>query len=146
MKQQDGFTLIEVLIAVVILATGMVIVLEGMRTAIGAFDSAVDKTRASFLVQSRFDAIRQSALSSDDISDLTSDGEFEEPFAQYRWDVTVEQTTTAQGSESVSEDKSGKLYEVDVTVWRFGSERKYSASTLVYIPPEKEAWTVGADK
>jgi len=136
-KQQDGFSLIEVLIAVVILATGMVVVLEGMHTAIGALDSAVDKTRASVLARARFDVVQQASLISDDLSDLSSDGEFDEPYSQYRWEMYVDEVRTSFGSGSVAEEEAGKLYEVDVTVWRVGSERKYSAATLVYLPPPK---------
>ncbi len=145
-QQQSGFSLIEVLIAVVILATGMVVVLEGMHTAIGALDSAVDKTRAAVLARSRFDVVQQASLTADDLSDLSSSGEFKEPYSQYRWDMNVEKVRSSFGDGSVPEDESGKLYEVDVTVWRVGSERKYSAATLVYLPPaegEEGAWTVG---
>ncbi len=145
-KQQDGFSLIEVLIAVVILSTGMVVVLEGMHTAIGALDSAVDKTRASFLARAQFDVVRQAALTSDDISDLSSTGEFEDPYAHYRWEMNVEQVRSTSDGGAVSEKESGKLYEVDVTVWRFGSKREYRAATLVYLPPQNEEWTVGAGR
>ncbi len=143
-KQQGGFSLIEVLIAVVILATGMVVVLQGMHTAIGALDSAVDKTRAAVLARSRFDVVRQEASASDDLSDLSSSGEFDEPYSNYRWNMRVELVRNSFVREAVSEDDPGKLYEVDVTVWRFGSEREYRAATLVYVPPSEGEWTVGS--
>lgn len=145
LKQQGGFSLIEVLIAVVILSTGMVVVLQGMHTAIGALDSAVDKTRAAVLVRARFDVVSQAALTSDDLSSLSSSGEFEDHYSQYRWDTRVEAVRNKFGDGAVSEDESGKLYEVDVTVWRVGSVRQYRATTLIYLSPDAGGeWTVGS--
>ena len=143
-RSRGGFTLIEVLISVVILATSMVAVLQALHTAIGALDAAVDKTRAAVLVRSKFDVVQQAALASEDISALISSGEFDEPYSIYRWDMRVNPVRSSFGVGAVAEDESGRLYEVDVMVWRVGSGRENLASTLIYVPPAGGEWTVGS--
>lgn len=134
-KKQSGFSLIEVLIAVVILSVGIVGILQGMYSAVGVLDAAVDKTRASMLVRSRFSVARQAALDMQDLSGLTSNGEFEKPYEQYRWRMQVEDVQLSGGAAGAEAGAvGGMLYKVEVLVWRIGSEREYSAATYVYIP------------
>jgi len=134
-KKQSGFSLIEVLIAVVILAVGIVGILQGMYSAVGVLDAAVDKTRASMLVRTRFSVARQAALDMQDLSALPSNGEFEKPYEQYRWRMQVEDVQLSGDTAGAEVGTvGGMLYKVEVLVWRIGSEREYNAATYVYIP------------
>ena len=127
-----GFTLIEVLISVVILATGVVVVLQGMHTALAALDAAVDKSRSAMLLRTKIVEAQSAAQEGNDPSSLASSGHFREPYAAYRWRLNVDQGAPS-GSSGGGTD-SGELYEVGITVWQDGSERSYVASALVFVP------------
>ena len=132
MPSSRGFTLIEVLIAVVILATGVVVVLQGMHTALAALDAAVDKSRSAMLLRSKVVETQAAAQEGDDPSSLASSGRFSNPYEGYRWRLDVAQG--APSGELGSESGSGELYEVGITVWQDGRERSYETSTLVFVP------------
>ncbi len=129
-----GFTLIEVLIAVVILSTGIVVVLQGMHTALAALDGAVDKSRAAMLLRSKIVEAQASALYGDDPSSLATSGSFPEPYDVYRWRLNVSKGTYSEGTGS--ESGSGGLYEVGITVWQDGTDRYHEGATLVFVPPD----------
>lgn len=136
-KARGGFTLIEVLIAVVILATGMVVVLEGLHASLNVLTHAVDKSRCAILLQDKLERVRTVVEQGDDPGMLGSAGAFESPYANYRW--ALETGTAVLSSPGAGVDAaSGDLYEVEATVWRDGRERTYSVSTLIYQPPRED--------
>ncbi len=131
-----GFTLIEVLIAVVILATGIVVVLQGMHTALAALDGAVDKSRASMLVRSKVVEAQAAALDGEDLSSLGTSGRFPDPYDMYRWRLDV--SSGSPSGSAVNTPDAGELYDVGVAVWQDGSERLHEVSTLVFVPPDTD--------
>ncbi|MBT3191883.1 MAG: prepilin-type N-terminal cleavage/methylation domain-containing protein [Verrucomicrobia bacterium] len=139
---QAGFSLVEVLIAVVILSTGIVAVLQGLHASLSALDGAADKTRCEMLLRSRIVEAQAVALAGDDPSGVGSRGRFDEPFADYLWRLDVAAAAQPAGNaESVT--SVGNLHEVGASVWREGSERIYTASTLVYVPPPPDTGLSG---
>jgi prepilin-type N-terminal cleavage/methylation domain-containing protein len=132
----SGFTIIEVLIAVVVLATGIVVILQGLHTALNALDAAVDKTRAAALLDRKLGEVRVAALSSSEPTGDGSSGSFETPYRDYRWQLNSH-TVPLQGGAAGGDD-AGVLHEVDIVVWRHGRERRYSVSTLVYECPSSQ--------
>ena len=142
-RQRNGFTLIEVLIAVVILATGLVVILQGMHTAVSVLDAAVDKTRAAMLVRTQFSLAQQAAANFQDLSDLDSNGEFEKPYDLYRWNMSVERVSRPV-RDTAAGDGAGDLFKVDVIVWRIGSEREYRAATYIYVGQPQAAASGGS--
>ncbi len=60
-----GFTLLEVLIAVVILATGLVLVLQGMHTVLYTWDGSVQRIRAMMGAQDALAHARLAVLQGD---------------------------------------------------------------------------------
>jgi len=136
-----GFTLIEVLIAVVILATGVVVVLQGLQSSLSALDGAVDKTRAAMLLRSKLGEAQAAALDGDSPSALPERGTFQDPHDAYRWRLSVDtRTPSSAGADGSSGGgAAGGLYEVNVMVWREGHERTYSSAALVYVRSPREA-------
>ena len=59
---QQAFTLIEVLITVVVLSTGLVLVLQGLHTVLHVWQGGVERTRATMAAQERFARIRHEAV------------------------------------------------------------------------------------
>ena len=138
MEKRGGFTLIEVLVAVVILSTGLVVILQGMQTAVKALDVAVDKTRSSFLLHQQLNDLSAAAAAGQDLSELAGEGRFDKPYDRYYRRLKISKVRLTQknpGAGAVDADDSGVLYDVRLTVRRAGSERSYSVSTLLLEPP-----------
>jgi prepilin-type N-terminal cleavage/methylation domain-containing protein len=128
---ERGFTIIEVLIAVVVLATGVTVVLQGLHVSLSTLDAVVDKTRAAVLLDRKLGDIRRAAIASQDPSTLGTSGAFDAPYDSYRWEID-----TAVMSLSGSNADAGTLHAVDASVWHEGRERRYFVSTLVYVYPQ----------
>jgi len=128
-----GFTLIEVLIAVVVLSVGIVLVLQAMHGALAAWDGGVERMRSAMLAQEQLEQWRLAARTSGAVASGER-GRFESPFSDYRWQVESE-TVALPGAAS----GSGALHELLCTVWREGRERTFAAATRVYLPEPPEA-------
>ena len=130
---QGGFTLIEVLIAVVVLSVGIVLILQALHGALSAWDGGVERMRSAMLVQEKLEEWRLAARLTGEIP-ASERGGFEPPFADYRWQVESE-TVALPGAAA----QSGVLHELLCTVWREGRERTFAAATRVYLPEPPEA-------
>jgi len=133
-KRLGGFTLIEVLIAVVVLSVGIVLILQAMHGALAAWDGGVERMRSAMLAQEQLEQWRLAARTSGAVASGER-GRFESPFSDYRWQVESE-TVALPGAAS----GSGALHELLCTVWREGRERTFSVATRIYLPepPEPE--------
>lgn len=130
----SGFTLIEVLIAVVVLSVGIVLVLQAMHGALAAWDGGVERMRSAMLVQEKLEQWRLAARVTGEIPSSERGG-FEPPFADYRWQIDSEAIALPGAAPA-----SGTLHELLCTVWREGRERTFAVATRVYLPepPEPE--------
>ena len=139
-----GFTLIEVLISVVILSTGIVVVLQGLHSSLSAMDASVEKTRSAILLRSKI--VESQALALDGVAPTTLPprGVFSSPYDDYLWQLDVI-PKTSPGGDPVSGSNPGSFFEVGVSVWRKGSERQYSVSTLIYVAVPDEEPPLGAN-
>lgn len=86
-----GFTLLEVMIAMAILAIALAIVYQSQSQSIAMSGNARFLTTASLLAQSKMAAIE--GMNVKDIR--TEGGNFGETFPDYRWRVEVSDTETA---------------------------------------------------
>ncbi len=57
-----GFTLLEILITVVVLSTGLVLVLQGLHSVLHVWNMGVHRTRSTMAAQEQFACIRYEAL------------------------------------------------------------------------------------
>lgn len=110
-----GFTLLEVMVAVAIIAMALVAALGSQSQSVSLATEAKFSTTAAFLAQQ---AMAQ--LEAADPDDLSSDsGDFGEHFPGYRWEAEVSDvplTEEAQGAEL--------LKKIDVTVF-WGDQGRY---------------------
>ncbi len=83
-----GFTLLEVMIAMAILATTLVVVFQSQSQSVSMTSRARFETTASLLAQSKM-AEMEAAKPEDVISDS---GDFDEDFPDYSWQVDVTET------------------------------------------------------
>lgn len=108
MRSHNGFTLIEVLIALLVFGLIATAAAQVGSQYISSYERIRDKTLASWLADNRINQIRlQEALP--DISETSRDADY----GPYRWQVTTAVLATAEP----------KMRRVEVTVARYRDDR-----------------------
>ena len=125
-----GFTLIEVLVAVVILSVGIVSVLRAFSTSLTALVESRTTLGACLAIRERLSDIQAAAGGEAGGSAVTSLGG---PFRTDSGFVGVVRVVAIRDGRpaSVRGRPAVALYEVTVTVWKEGSDERHSASTYV---------------
>jgi len=120
-----GFTLIEVLITLVILSTGIIVVLRAFETSLSALGESRDSLRATMLIKERMIEVESAACRDGDIRQ--DNGSFDGAFSDYEYEMD------AVPCERVG---SNILHKVKVSVWRKDFGRTSSVSTYVRTTAE----------
>ncbi|HEX3626049.1 MAG TPA: prepilin-type N-terminal cleavage/methylation domain-containing protein [Verrucomicrobiae bacterium] len=97
---QSGFSLIEVVVAILILGIALVGLTEGVTAALGSSKASERQTMAAQLAAGQIETLRAGGS----YDDGQTTGDFGDEFSQYRWTQTIS-----------SEDIPG-LYDVEVEV------------------------------
>ena len=138
MRRAAGFSLVEVLCALLILSAGLVGITQSITLSLRWSREAEMVTRAEQLAAGRVETLRAEGY----LSEGEEEGEFDE-FPQYRW------------SQTVSETSQKGLYEVTVTVERpapeaatsgeeGGGEPLYELKTLLFEKPFTSSFDSGS--
>ena len=114
-KSSQGFTLIEVLVAVTILSIGIILVLGAFDTALSALDSARVSMRAHELLKQKLDAVEVHGLP------VGTSGVFPDN-SDYEWRIETKPIHRAEKEV---------LREVIITVWRTSGGVHYSMGTYM---------------
>ena len=102
-----GFTLLEVMIAVALIAVALVTLLGSQSQSVSFANSAKFETMAALLAQSKM-----SEITIQDADSLSSDsGSFGEDYPGYSWEATVSDVSI-EGVEAISD----YLKQIDLTV------------------------------
>ena len=131
-----AFTLIEVLVAVVILATGIVLVLQALHGAVGVWEAAVERVRAAMLARDRLEEVVVRAADGKGDAPEPGAGRFDPPYRQYRWEMEVDRVALP-GAAGKGGPQDATLHEVRCVVRREHSAREFQVATLVFMPPER---------
>ncbi len=123
---REGFTLVEVLVSLVILSTGIVLVLGAFETSAAALARARDTIRSADLAAGKLAELRTAVRNGADLGPVQN-GQFPEPFDRYRWEYRVDPESTGAFPASgitlsiyAPSDKKVPIYEV-VTFLKEGS-------------------------
>jgi len=127
-----GFTLPEVLIAVVILATGIVAVLQAFSVSLSVLGESRNLLKANMLIMEKMADMEVSAITRGEVEDGSTSGSFNGENSSFRWDIKVDRVSGGVAAGA----GSNTLNQIDITVWRDGSQRRYTAST--YLVTEKK--------
>lgn len=123
-----GVTLIEILLAVVILSVGMVGVLRAYAVSISTLEISQDHIDAIQLLKTKMADIEETIIENKGISSGSSDGEFDAPFDDYQW------------AWETKKDAPEGLYELDLRVYNPDKSRQFALVTYAenkdYVPPE----------
>jgi len=112
-----GFSLIEVMIAILIMGVALVALTRGMTTALGSTKDSEVQTTVVSLAAGQIETLRASAVLLDD----TTEGDFGDSFPKYKWEQTIS-----------ASDLDG-LHQVDVVVEDAKSSAPlYKLTTLLF--------------
>jgi len=127
----NAFTLIEVLISLVILSTGIVVVLRAFGLSLSALRESRDAMLANMFIRETISDTRLSALANGTI-DSSSDMVAINGPDNLEGELRIKQL-------QVSPDGSNTLNRVLVTVWRDRNGPQFSASTLIVASKKVKA-------
>ncbi len=100
-----GFTLVEVLVAVLILSIGMISVLRSYITLMNAVETANFTSDAAYLLKEKMADIEEEAIENPDVSVGTKSGVFAGGPAAFKWETEIVDIKIA----SVNKGKEGKI-------------------------------------
>jgi general secretion pathway protein I len=121
-----GFTLLEVMVAMAIIAIALTAVFGSQSQSLTLASEAKFSTTAAFLAQSKMAEIEAQKP-----EDLTSDsGDFGEDFPGYLWELSLKDATFDE-PEGVSDD----LKQIDLTVrWEDNDQYAYRLRLYRFVP------------
>jgi len=110
MTNKKGFSLLEILIAVAIMATSFVALLTAQGSSFLASERADRLTQATFLARQKMAEIEMEIdkdISKNKFpSDTDKDGTFDEPFDDFRWKYTIKKVEIPVIGGGESEDQN----------------------------------------
>ncbi len=121
-KVDDGFTLLEVMVAIALIAIALMAVLGSQSQSVSLAGEARFNTTAALLAQSKM-----AEIESQDPEDLTADsGDFDEDFPGYTWKLAVSNVMLDR-----PENVSDHLKQVDLTI-AWGEDEQFLYGIRVY--------------
>lgn len=122
-RSRGGLTLIEVILALVILGTGLTALIAAASRALSVVRQAknLDTTRELFGVLEVMEPVHPPFI--EDIEEAAGSGSFERPYQDYRWERRV---------EMVGEEEDG-LWLLTITISWQDNERQRSETVQTYV-------------
>lgn len=121
----QGFTLIEVLVAVAVLATSIVLIMQAFDTSIVALSTAREIIVANHLAKERLNNMCIAARGYEPGAVSTGSGRFAAPYSDFKWEVITDTVDAGLPSHS------NILEKVTVNISRDNSSR--TCSTITYL-------------
>ena len=84
-RHNDGFSLIEVMCAILIMGVALVALTRGMTTALGSTKDSEVQTTVVALAAGQLETLRASKV----LTDETTEGDFGGSFPKYKWEQTI---------------------------------------------------------
>lgn len=120
LASQSGFSLVEVICAIVILGVGLAGLTEGVSLALTSTKESELQTQAAMIAAGKIELLRADGF----VSEGVTDGEESEDLALYRWRQTVKKT------------EIDGLYDVEVAIEHSRNGKLiYELRTLLFDPP-----------
>ncbi len=115
-RHEGGFSLVEMLAALIIFSLGVMAVLQVIAASVQSTSATVGYTEAVFLAQQRVEETVATAA----LAPTSDSGDFGEVYPRHAWKREVEEV------------EAGQLYRirVDITWNERGSDRQYTLTTL----------------
>jgi prepilin-type N-terminal cleavage/methylation domain-containing protein len=139
-RGRAGFTLIEILITIVILSTGIVVILHAFEVSMTGLARARDVLSGTILCQNKITDIKSDIILGK-APNAVSGGAFDSTFNDFRWEVesglmprSVKKPDSSDKGKDKGEETGVDLYKVKVSVWRNGypDERQETVTFLKF--------------
>jgi general secretion pathway protein I len=131
---QAGFTLLEVLVAMMILGLSLGAILQQFALASRAGSASADATRATVLAREKIEELKMQR----ELSESVGRGSFDDGF---EWETSVEFYGYDGIEDPVFEDMDYETYRLSAVVtWRVGNRSKQVELVTLRTLPKKE-WT-----
>ena len=135
---RGGFTLIEVLVALVILATGVVAVLRVFETSAVALAESRNRAWSALLIGQKLSEVEAFIDANPDTLPPAAGGRFAGSYDRFLWRIEVDEPPPGFDAPAAECD-DGRLAAVTGTIWRDGGGATYSAATLVRPRSEEDS-------
>ena len=139
-RLQGGFTLIETLVAIMVLSLSLVVILQLFSGGLKSSKTADDYTCAVFHAREKMEEL----LLIDDFEDGTFEGTFDNG---YRWTVDIKFVEPEENEEEEQRALPVDLVHLDVSVlWPVGAhEKKFQISTLKIVEKKPDIFDQNND-
>ena len=124
-RRRQGFTLIEVLVTMALMAIVLPVVMRGMSIAVATAADAKRKAEAVTLGQAKLNEIVEE-INLQDTSEQNSSGDFSPDFPDYQWACQAQDDTNLGVTQLT----------MTVTWSERGKQRTFEMATLVVDPPQ----------
>jgi prepilin-type N-terminal cleavage/methylation domain-containing protein len=136
-KEDAGFTLIEVLVAVVILSTGIVLVLQAFNTQLVALGASREILYSHMLAREKLAELENEAIVEGKIERGTSNGRFSGEHENYLWQLNVRPIAVTDDIPVEERQIAATLNEISISVQKDNSDRICSMTTYITCIQEK---------
>lgn len=120
-----GFTLVELLVALVILSTGIVLVLQAFQSSLSALGAARDGLLSDMLVRQVLAEAEQEVRSRPAVTLASRAGRFVGEYADFAWQREVQTEPAPAGLPG----RIAPAMRLTVSVWRAGSSARQTVVT-----------------
>ncbi|MCG8615536.1 MAG: prepilin-type N-terminal cleavage/methylation domain-containing protein [Desulfobacterales bacterium] len=128
-RAQGGFTLLEILVAMAVLAIALTSVFRLQSGSIALSEAARFKALAPVLAERQMAVLAQEHYETDGDS-----GEFGGPYAGYGWAYEIRSGEDTSGwDDLISENQAGLLKQIRLTVTGPGGNRRFVLNTWRYL-------------
>ena len=134
--RQRGFTLIEILVALVVVSVGLTAALRAFGVSMTALGDARDSLTVGRLIQEYWADLEAETVRRPAAEPVSAQGRFDPPYEGFVWQRIV---TPVPSDAEAAVPMPGQLYEVELRVRRTGATRGgESARTLLVAGPFSE--------
>ncbi|OGV64865.1 MAG: hypothetical protein A2498_14180 [Lentisphaerae bacterium RIFOXYC12_FULL_60_16] len=121
-----GFTLVEVLVALVVLSTGIVLVLRAYETSLSALRVSRQSLWAAVLVRNILSETQTALAAGEPVGSRDGGRSVAGPVEDFQWERLVEPVRRAPGDGGTN-----TLVQVEVSAWRGDPDSRYTITTYM---------------
>ncbi len=131
-----AFTLIEILVAMVILSIGFSIIFRSYQFCISALTDLSETTTANTLISKVYDDLNIQIMTNNfELPPLEKN--FEYPYEKFSYQIELSPVVFENFNQYTIEN-DGNLYELEISVLQKDSKKIYSGKTKIYLPESTE--------